>query len=143
MTHHDKQWTALDVRRLRRQLRLSQEAFARLAHVARGTVSEWERGGAVVSPANAGQLDLIAREAGETRPTTAEPSPRDVDLDYVRGRMERLARQLALVLEEANALTAAMRADTPPPEQDPNNDADAETVRRLGAMHARTTHRRR
>jgi len=66
-----------DVRAIRRQLRMSQQEFARVYHIPLATLKNWEQGRRQPDAPAAAYLELIAkrpREAGEVEPGRPKPT---------------------------------------------------------------------
>jgi DNA-binding transcriptional regulator YiaG len=70
-------WDAARVRRLRRALELSQQAFARELGVRQQTVSDWETGLYRPRGASARVLSLVAERAGEPYGSPPPEDPAD------------------------------------------------------------------
>jgi DNA-binding transcriptional regulator YiaG len=70
-------WSSADIAALRRQLGLSQAAFARQLGVRQQTVSEWETGVYQPRGASAKLLSLVAERAGFRYAEAAEPDAGD------------------------------------------------------------------
>jgi DNA-binding transcriptional regulator YiaG len=77
-------WKAAGVKRLRSELKLSQQALARELGVRQQTVSEWETGLYEPRGASARLLDIVAERAGlpygEAPDSDGPPSPDGGDL---------------------------------------------------------------
>lgn len=58
-----KKWTSTTIRRLRKKLGLTQEAFARRLDTSTVTVNRWERGHSVPSRLSTKALDALAKKA--------------------------------------------------------------------------------
>lgn len=102
----DKTWSAADVKRLRRSLKLTQAELAEKVGVARGTVSEWERDAATVSDANAGALDELA--GGTIAPVDQRSA---YHAGETAGRAKAIRRLLELALTETDLLIASTSSD--------------------------------
>jgi DNA-binding transcriptional regulator YiaG len=75
-------WDGVRVRRLREQLALSQQAFARELGVRQQTVSDWETGAYLPRGASVRVLSIVAERAGfayGTVPGVTDPARPDDD----------------------------------------------------------------
>ena len=57
-----KQYTARDIKRIRKNLRVSQPVFAAYLNVAKSTVAQWEQGGKKPRGPSLKLLDLVERK---------------------------------------------------------------------------------
>lgn len=94
------------IRDARATLGFSQQALAEALGVTRAAVSLWETGQAAPQAANMVALrELLGPALLEPKPPLAAD-----ELAYWRGRVEQIARHMALVLEEQRKLVEDMQA---------------------------------